>query len=164
MAKNFSATFQSTSWACAGYTLGERRSHTDNYNKDWDVKSETATAFLLASRRICFLVTAGHRITALNDTTAPPRRQVKAYVRVGLHRDDKSEAVLFPLSDLPRFHIDDEVLGLDYGAILLDRDAIGAATKLGNAPVRPGNWEGELELAIAMFRPQSPRTFLARSP
>ena len=38
-------------------------------------------------------------------------------VRVGLHRDDKSEAVLFPLSDLPRFHIDDEVLGLDYGAI-----------------------------------------------
>ena len=85
-------------------------------------------------------------------------------VRVGLHRDDKSEAVLFPLSDLPRFHIDDEVLGLDYGAILLDRDAIGAATKLGNAPVRPGNWEGELELAIAMFRPQSPRTFLARSP
>ena len=35
-------------------------------------------------------------------------------VRVGLHRDDKSEAVLFPLSDLPRFHIDDEVLGLDW--------------------------------------------------
>ncbi len=129
------------------HALVERRSDTDDFNRDWDLKSETATAFLLASRRFCFMVTAGHRITALNDAIAPPRRLVKAYVHIGLHRDDKSEAVLFPLRDLPRFHIDDEVLGLDYGAILLDKDAVEAATKLGNAPVGPGNWEDEFDAA-----------------
>lgn len=126
------------------HALCERRCHTGDYNRDWEVKSETATTFLLASHRFCFLVTAGHRITALNDTTASPRRLIKAYVHTGLHRDAESRAVLFPLMDLPRFHIDDEVLGLDYGAILLDNDAAKVATKLGNAPVRPRNWEGEL--------------------
>lgn len=129
------------------HSLEEQQFDTADFNRDWGVQSETATAFLLATDRYCLLITAGHRITALRETTSAPRRLLKAFLHTGLHRDDGSGAEQFALSNLPHFHLDDEVLGLDYGAILLDEEAVKTATKLGNAPVFPGNWEDELDPA-----------------
>ncbi len=129
------------------HALCEPQSSTGKFDRDYDVKRETASAFLVASNKFGFLVTAGHRITCFNDTTAEPRQFINAYVHTGIHRDSNSEALLFPLQDLPRSVIDSELLGLDYGAILLDNNAADIVTKNGNSPVFPGNWQDQIDEA-----------------
>ncbi len=127
------------------HALREPRCDTGNANRDYDVRTDTATAFLLAANSYCFLITAGHRITRLNETTEGSRRLVKAFFHIGLHLDNGGEALRFPLEELPRLPVDDEVLGLDYGAILLNKEAFEIATKKGNSPIPQGNWEEDLE-------------------
>lgn len=127
------------------HALCKPQSSTGKFDRDYDVRRETATAFLVASDKFGFLVTAGHRITCFNDTTAEPRQFIKAYVHTGLHSDSNSEALLFPLQDLPRCVIDRKILGLDYGAIVLDLNAVDIVTKNGNSPVFPGNWQDQID-------------------
>lgn len=100
------------------HELIERRPNIADRDLAFDRQSSICTGFLVHQNSATWIVTAGHVITLINESTSPPRRLVAAriYDRGG-HLG--MGVIPYPLELAPRYHIDREDEGLDLGAILV---------------------------------------------
>jgi len=134
--------------------MGIRFTYLDKEGKSDGIEHLAHASFFVASvSDQWFLVTAGHVLKHLDRAVRERYIQVEHYFLVDYlgHRDTINYPVPFPYETEPKFFIDDEALGIDFGFIPVRELFKEGMKRNGITPISEKHWTREVDPSIAAY-------------
>jgi hypothetical protein len=134
--------------------MGIRFTHLDKEGKADGIEHLAHASFFVASvGNQRFLVTAGHVLQHLDRAVQERHIRVESYFFVDYlgHRDTINYPVPFPYETEPKFYIDDEALGIDFGFIPIRELFKEGMKRNGITPISEKHWSRAVDPSIAAY-------------